>query len=110
MNSPLSLDDRHRAGTLAPAVVGWCRIYAGFMTALFAFSSVVTTVMMAFPPEEVQRGEMPLYAWHLYAGFFSCGGFLLLALHVALFFVPRRPWAWGYHLIVIGLGLPSPCT
>ncbi len=37
-------------------------------------------------------------------------GALFLALYVAGFFLPRRPWAWIAHLVLIAFGLTSCCT
>ncbi len=37
-------------------------------------------------------------------------GLVLLGLFVAGFFLPRRPWAWVAHLVLIAFGLTSCCT
>jgi MFS family permease len=37
-------------------------------------------------------------------------GAVCLAACVAGFFLPRRPWAWIAHLVLISIGLTSCCT
>ncbi len=34
----------------------------------------------------------------------------LLAVYVSAFLLPRRPWAWIAHLVLIARGLTSCCT
>lgn len=36
-------------------------------------------------------------------------GALLLIPSVMSLFLPRRPWAWTFHLVMICIGLTSPC-
>ncbi len=37
-------------------------------------------------------------------------GAVFLGAYVAGFFLPRRPWAWVAHLVLVGIGLTSCCT
>lgn len=37
-------------------------------------------------------------------------GVVFLAAYVAGFFLPRKPWAWIAHLVLIAVGLTSCCT
>jgi hypothetical protein len=44
------------------------------------------------------------------AGIFMVVGFAMLVVFAIGLFLPRRPWAWVYGLILLGLGLTSCCT
>jgi hypothetical protein len=33
----------------------------------------------------------------------------LVGVFVAAFFLPRKPWAWTFHLVLIALGFTSAC-
>lgn len=37
-------------------------------------------------------------------------GAVLHTVYMTAFFLPRRPWAWIVHLVLISLGLTSCCT
>lgn len=39
---------------------------------------------------------------------FATLSFILLAIYAAAPFVPKRPWAWTYTLVLICIGLTSP--
>ena len=36
-------------------------------------------------------------------------GFPLLLLYAAAPFLPKRPWAWVFHLVLIGIAMTSAC-
>ena len=37
-------------------------------------------------------------------------GLLIAGLYGATFFLPRKPWVWMYHIVLLALGVASCCT
>ena len=91
--------------TPAPPVLTWYRVYLAAMTLLF----VVFTVAMVISPAPAPRsGHLREMGW-LYPLLGGCVGLPFVLAFGAAFALPRRPWAWVYHLVLIGIGLTSVC-
>lgn len=89
-----------------PPVVIWFKIYAGFLSLLYLLVSAGFLVMIFIDPEDP---EMPRPVFQVLMGLM---GLLCLVLLVVCFLplvLPRRPWVWIYDLVIICLGLSSPC-
>jgi len=92
----------------APAVWNWYRVYAGLMAALYLVILVGGTLMPLVAPGEVDldADDPPPWAVSLMVGCFSLP---FAAAYGAALFLPVRPWAWIYHLVLICVGFTSVC-
>ena len=85
-------------GTLAttrPPVLAWHRAYCVVMSLLLPLP-----VYGVWHDAEISRLNMADVAIALFAGIWGIG-------FLASFLLPRRPWAWIYHLVLIGGGVLS---
>lgn len=96
-----------------PPVLTWFRVYAGGLTFIyFALIAVLTlTYFYGFPRgfSEKDLNGMPPWVFQIY-------WFVLIAVCLVLgiaflvsFFLPRKPWAWVYDLVLICIGFTSAC-
>lgn len=95
-----------------PGVLFWYRIYCAGMAALYLvviglIAVVVTTGWWTqiFAPEELPDWFLTAYFAFI---FFLCSS--LATVYLISFFLKDQPWTWIYHLILISVGLTSPCT
>jgi MFS family permease len=90
----------------APPVVTWYRVYAGLMAAMYLLVLVGgVTVPLWAPPEELEDDPPP---WAV-ASIVGCVSLPFAAAFLAAFFLPVKPWAWIYHLVLICVGFTSAC-
>jgi hypothetical protein len=93
-----------------PRVLFWYRVYCAFEGTLSLLDVVAGGGAVLFRrqlAEWLQNGEPTAYA--VVGGVAAGLGLLQAILFGLAFFLPRRPWAWVYHLVLIGLGLTDPC-
>ncbi|OLP16576.1 hypothetical protein BST81_20480 [Leptolyngbya sp. 'hensonii'] len=90
-----------------PQVVIWMKVYAGVMCVVYLLLAAVSIIFFAIDPSgmpDTSLGELRfLGALFLVMGLFFFVVFLLPILF------PPRPWVWVYDLVIICLGLTSPC-
>jgi hypothetical protein len=104
-----------------PGVLFWYRLYCGILCALSGLDILTGLALLLFrrflpdlpsqdaPPSlATLQGMLSSYGPALAAVFVGVG-VLMTALFALTFFLPRNPWAWIYHLALIGLGLTDPC-
>lgn len=79
--------------------------------ALLYLACVVGGVVLLFFREELAAGddETPVFLWILYGVLFIGLGVVLGGAYAAALFIPPQPWAWIYHLVLIGIGMTSCC-
>jgi hypothetical protein len=107
--------------TPPPGVLLWYRWYCAFLCTLSALDVLTGVALLVVPrflpdlPSEqapptvaVLRGMLTNFGPLLAALCIGVGA-LMGALFALTFFLPRNPWAWIYHLALIGLGLTDPC-
>jgi hypothetical protein len=104
-----------------PGVLVWYRVYCGIICALSFLDVLAGLALLLFlayggPGDVPSAGPgTPAEAYlallrkfgPLLAALSIGGGLLMTALFGLTFFLPRNPWAWMYHLALIGLGLPD---
>ncbi|MBN2369790.1 MAG: hypothetical protein JXO72_04830 [Vicinamibacteria bacterium] len=93
-----------------PGVVTWYRVYCGLMALLY-FALAAAGIIGLFFMEELTSGSnamSPLVALLMLLMWIALG-LVFGAVFVAPFFLSRRPWAWIYHLVLIAIGMTSPC-
>lgn len=91
----------------APPVVTWYKVYAGLMAAMYLLLVAAGVALPVLVTEaDMGADDPPPWAMALVIG---CVSLPFAAAYVAAFFVPVKPWAWTYHLVLICFGLTSAC-
>lgn len=89
-----------------PAVWSWYVAYAIALAVVYAgcFLGSIALVVIGVGTDGRDAGEM------IFTGAFLAVFCLpLLIATAAAPFLPKAPWAWIYHLVLIGLGMTSAC-
>lgn len=85
----------------------WYRIYAGLMALLYAvLVAVGFLIVYAVPPSNRRDDADPILVGSIYA----IGGALFFVPFAAALFLPKKPWTWIYHIVLICIGMTSCCT
>jgi MFS family permease len=96
------------AGTPAPPVLRWHRVYCGLMAALYA-ACVAMGMAFIYFSDRLADSDNPAGFFLFMGALWIVLGLALAALFAAAFVIPPRPWAWIFHLVLICIGLSSPC-
>lgn len=96
-----------------PGVVKWYRFYAAFLTAVYFILFAACMVGLYFglraSPGFWREADMPPFLGYAYLVLFGLMSLVLGGGFLASFFIPRKSWAWTYHIVLICLGLSSAC-
>lgn len=87
-----------------PAVIIWYKVYMGLM-ALFSLTPLAAGIFLFVGP--VTTADMDGMAPEILGIVYIVIGVVFMIPIFAAFFLPRKPWVWVYHLVMICLGLPS---
>jgi hypothetical protein len=103
---------RHDAPSRSPPVIAWFHAYSVIFVLMYlavaAFGIVFFVVDPATFKTELDMEMEPMFAKIMGAVFIIMGlGFAVVSA-IPLLFSPR-PWVWVYSLVLICLGLTSPC-
>jgi hypothetical protein len=92
--------------TPPPRVVFWQRVYCGVMGAVYLAIVVGSLLAAAFHDSLADADTSPR---EVIFGSLVIGGLsaIFAAVFLAGLFVPRRRWAWVYHLVLMGIGMTS---
>ena len=90
-----------------PSVVRWYKVYATFMVSLYVLLTLALVVILALSAKTHRTAITP-FEW-VYLIILSLVSLVLAGVFLTAFFLPRKPWVWIYHLVLICLGLSSPC-
>jgi hypothetical protein len=93
-----------------PRVLVWYRVYCAVLGALSLLDVAAGAGAVLFRrqlAEWLGNGEPGAYA--VVGALALAVGLIQSALFSLAFVLPRKPWAWVYHLVLIGLGLTDPC-
>jgi hypothetical protein len=92
------------AGT--PKVVVWFKVYAALFAALYLVVAACSLVFFLLDPAELDMARPEAL---LTGAFLVVLGLVLAAAFALPFFLPPKPWLWIYDLVLICIGLTSPC-
>lgn len=84
----------------------WFRVYAGVMTALYLVISIAGLFFLTAPFDGTSED---VTAQRVNGAIYGFAGLLGLGFHAVALFLPRRPWAWIYGIVVIAIGMTSCC-
>ena len=98
------------SGPVPPKVLPWYKAYAIAMFIVYILIVVGLAAGLILAPEGF-RQELDMPQW-FFIGYvimiFGLSSLMAAAFGVALF-LPPKPWTWVYHLVMICMGLTSPC-
>jgi hypothetical protein len=89
-----------------PAVLVWYKVYLAFMIALMVLVVGVGVFLFfaPIPPEEFDG-----LSKEIMGGIYIALGIIFAIPPIIALFLPKRPWVWIYHLVMICLGMTG-CT
>ena len=92
--------------TPKPQGVFFYQLYAAFLALIYTLTALMGVVMLSggLGSQEAERAEQLIYG----VAFLGVSLPLMVA-SAATIFLPRRPWAWVCHVIMIALGTSSCC-
>lgn len=89
-----------------PPVIFWFKIYCGVLCLLYLVFAAVAVIFFFVKSEDL---EVPVVFTNVMAALYlvlALGLFAVCGLPLVL---RPRPWVWIYDLIIIALGVTSPC-
>jgi hypothetical protein len=94
-----------------PKVVVWQRVYCAAMALLYLACIVGGVLLLVFQRQiaEADRSGDGRVVALIYGVMLTAIGFVLFAAFAAALFLPPKPWVWIYHIVLISIGLTSPC-
>lgn len=88
-----------------PPVWRWYKVYVICMALMYLVVTVLG-VVMAVIDIPTRDNDLPMDVQGVLLALICVPFFLIYA---AALFVPRKPWAWVFHLVLICVGLTSAC-
>jgi hypothetical protein len=97
-------------GDTPPPILPWYRAYCALMAVLYVVVAGVG-VFLAIAHQSLAEGDPTTSPMEMLVIGVVCAvmGLALVVPFVLAFFLPRRPWVWVYHLVLICLGMTSAC-
>jgi hypothetical protein len=89
-----------------PPVLFWFKIYCGVLCVLYLAVMATALIFFFIGPEHL---DMPAIFGNLMGALYLLLGLVLFAACFLPFVLQPRPWVWTYDLVIIALGLSSPC-
>ncbi|HEX9930698.1 MAG TPA: zinc ribbon domain-containing protein [Pyrinomonadaceae bacterium] len=84
----------------------WYRIYAAMMALLYAGVAALGIFIVFFAPASNKRDEAdPM----LVGGIYAVIGVIFFLPFAAALVLPKKPWTWIYHIVLICIGMTSCC-
>ncbi len=84
----------------------WFKVYAGVMVVFFA---AVVAVGAFFVVVDLGGASDEVVEQRLSAAFYAFVGLIGAGVHAVGLFLPRKPWAWVYGIVLLTFGLTSCC-
>jgi hypothetical protein len=89
----------------APSVWAWYIVYCVAMALVSLFLLLIGIIILVAPSSSDLTSSDKAIA----GGFYIIFGVLLAGVYGVAPFLPKRPWAWIYHVVLICLGFTSCC-
>jgi hypothetical protein len=100
--------DALRPPPAKPPVVGWCQAYCAAM-ALMYLAVFVAGLVVVVMRERLAQQDAPPVLLGVWGAFITLLGLVFAAVFAAALLLPPRPWVWIYDIVLICVGLSSPC-
>ena len=88
------------------AAYAWFKVYVGVLTAIYLICVVVGVVLLFAP---FGGSSEDIMGQRLNGAVYGFIGLVCLVVYGIGLFLPKRPWAWVYGIVLIGLGMSSCC-
>ena len=92
-----------------PNVVTWYRVYTILMAILYVGVVILVSFGWLIKEADLRAENFPPVLFYLYMALLYGIGGSLSAAFIVSFFLSPKPWTWIYHLVLICIGLTSPC-
>ena len=92
-----------------PGVVTWYRVYTILMAILYLAIVALVSFGWFIDKAELRAQDFPPVLFYLYMALMYGLGLTLAIAFIVSFFLKPKPWTWIYHLVLICIGLTSPC-
>jgi len=94
--------------TDTPKVLAWFKAYSALLAAVYLALAASSLIFFLFEPGALGRGTTK--AETIFFGLLLLGiGMVFAAAFVLPLFLKPKPWVWIYDLVLICIGLTSPC-
>ena len=92
-----------------PPVLTWFKVYTGLMAALYllCFGAGIALVIASTSTSAFSSNERTQFL--IMGVAYGVLGFIFLLLYAYGLMMPRKPWAWVYGVVLIGIGMTSIC-
>jgi hypothetical protein len=84
----------------------WYRVYATLMALLYAGLAALGVFILLLAPQANRRDEADPV---LVGGIYAILGAIFFVPFAAALILPKKPWTWIYHIVLICLGMTSCC-
>lgn len=84
----------------------WYRVYVAMMAIMYALLVAMGVFMIVFGSQSKDKDAAEAVVGGMF--YAVLGGVFFLVFAAALF-LPKKPWAWIYHIVLICLGMTSCC-
>jgi hypothetical protein len=89
-----------------PKVLTWFKVYSALFAALYLACAASSLIFFLLEPSDLDTTrEGAILMGLMFLGI----GLVLAAAFLLSFFLKPRPWVWIYDLVLICIGLTSPC-
>lgn len=94
---------------LAPPVWKWFVVYCVFMAVIYLLCIVLGVFFLMSEPTRADRPPTSAEEARWFGVLFMIVGLVLAVPFASGPFLPRKPWAWTFGLVLICVGLTSAC-
>lgn len=92
-----------------PKAVVWYKVYAAILIVIYAVVAVLGITMLVADPVSPSMSSEEQAMMMANGVVLTFMGLVLGGVFVASLYLPRTNWAWVFQLVLICLGLTSPC-
>ena len=92
-----------------PAVVGWYRLYCGFMVFLYVLVAGAGATLIVLGTRGVPVKDQDSTETIVMGIIYLCVAAALIVPFTIALFLPFRYWTWVYGIVMIALGMTSCC-
>jgi hypothetical protein len=96
------------AAPARPAVLGWYNAYCAAMALLYVACIGLGVAAILFR-DKLADPKNPSEMFVVLGVSFVLLGMVLAVAYGAAPFLPAKPWAWVYHIVLIAIGMTSAC-
>lgn len=89
-----------------PSVIFWFKVYSLALAGVYLLCTAGSIAMMLVDPATLDMGRTEQL---IFGGLLGAIGAVLFVPFAAAPFLPRRPWVYVLDIVLIAIGMTSPC-